>query len=59
MNIEIDIEKVINNLLEQNKQLTLEVATLKAAIEQINYELNSPLMPENNSIKPDEVIDNQ
>lgn len=59
MNIEIDIEKVINNLLEQNKQLTLEVATLKAAIEQINYELNSPLMPENNSIKPDEIIDNQ
>lgn len=36
MNIQIDAQKVISNLLEQNKQLVLEVATLKAAIEQID-----------------------
>lgn len=59
MNIQIDIEKVINNLLEQNKQLTLEVATLKAAIEQINNEFGAQVEPENAPLKPDEIIDNR
>lgn len=36
MNIQIDAQKVVNNLLEQNKQLVLEVATLKAALEQLD-----------------------
>lgn len=34
MNIEVNAQKVINNLLEQNKQLTLEIAILRAQLEQ-------------------------
>jgi hypothetical protein len=33
MNIEVNAQKVINNLLEQNKQLTLEIAILRAQLE--------------------------
>lgn len=32
MNIEVNAQRVINNLLEQNKQLTLEVAVLRAQL---------------------------
>jgi regulator of replication initiation timing len=34
MSIEVNAQKVINNLLEQNKQLTLEIAILRAQLEQ-------------------------
>jgi regulator of replication initiation timing len=34
MNTEVNAQKVINNLLEQNKQLTFEVAVLRAQLEQ-------------------------
>jgi hypothetical protein len=32
--MEVNAQKVINNLLEQNKQLTLEVAVLRAQLEE-------------------------
>lgn len=32
MNTEVNAQKVIDNLLEQNKQLTLEVAVLRAQL---------------------------
>jgi regulator of replication initiation timing len=34
MNTEVNAQKVINNLLEQNKQLTFEIAVLRAQLQQ-------------------------
>lgn len=36
MSTEVNAQKVINNLLEQNKQLTFEVALLRAQLEEYN-----------------------
>lgn len=41
MNIEVDAQAVINNLLEQNKQLTLEIAILQAQLSQPQQEQQS------------------
>jgi regulator of replication initiation timing len=36
--MEVDAQKVIENLLEQNKQLTFEIAVLKARLAQESSE---------------------
>lgn len=40
-NFEVSAEAVINNLLEQNKSLVLEVASLRAAIQSAQKTLES------------------
>lgn len=35
MNTEVNAQAVINNLLEQNKQLVLEIAVLQARLEEV------------------------
>ena len=39
--VEIDAQGVVDNLLEQNKQLTLEVAVLKSIISGLEDRLDS------------------
>jgi len=40
-NVEVSAQSVINNLLEQNKALVLEVATLKVAIAELSKEIEN------------------
>ena len=40
-NVEVPVQLVIDNLLEQNKKLTLELATLQAAVASLQREVDS------------------
>ena len=40
-NVEVPAQAVINNLLEQNKALVLEVATLRVAIAELSKEIEN------------------
>lgn len=41
--MEMNVEKVINDLLEQNAKLRLETAILRAAIQDQSYDLDSDI----------------
>jgi regulator of replication initiation timing len=45
VNEQVNIELVINDLLEQNKQLTLQVAMLRAALSQYQAAESEPNPP--------------
>lgn len=50
-NVEVPVQLVIDNLLEQNKKLTLELATLQAAVTSLQKEADSVQLTDNTSVE--------
>ena len=48
-NVEVPVQLVIENLLEQNKKLTLELATLQAAVASLQREVDSTQLTDDTS----------